>query len=112
MHILIVDDEDVVRFTLRSFLEHLGHRVSEAADAASALQVLQEISCDLILLGYRLPDLNGLELLSFIRQQDPDIRAVLITGMRDQAITDRALDLGVSGFLNKPIDLAMRRVLG
>src|SRR6185295_13876315 len=93
LHILVVDDEPLIRWSISETLGAAGHQVSEAQDAASALQALADVSePDLVLLDFRLPDSSDLGLLAQIRQIAP-------------APTAGALKLGASRVLNKPFNM-------
>ena len=104
LKILVVDDEEIVRRTLISFISEYGHRVDEADDGPSALEALEMCEYDLALVDLRMPGSNGLDLTASMRAQCPHLSVILISGFRDDAITAHALKLGVEGFLNKPFE--------
>ena len=101
-HILIVDDEEIVRQTLVRFLQDFGHSVDEVDNGSSALEAIKTSNYDLALVDLRMPGLNGLDLLARLRTESLDLPIVIISGHRDQRITDQALQLGISDFLAKP----------
>lgn len=79
--LLLVDDEALVRFGTAMLLEELGYQVIEAATAQQALALLGENSdVQLLLSDFRMPDMDGLELLERAKALVPAIRAVLMTG--------------------------------
>ncbi|MCZ6507364.1 MAG: response regulator, partial [Acidobacteria bacterium] len=67
--ILLVDDEEVIRFGIRRFLEHHGYEVLEAGDCKSAVEVFATGAPDLAVLDYRLPDGDALELLARFKEE-------------------------------------------
>jgi two-component system response regulator AtoC len=103
--ILVVDDEKLVRWTLRQKCEEWGYQVSEAANLAEGLQRAQSESPDLVLLDVRLPDGNGMDALERIRSM-PGIRAVIMM-TADPSLDDvkAALKLGAHDFVSKPLNL-------
>lgn len=102
--ILVVDDDDQVRESLSHYLELLGHRVTAAQDAQSALQDMRH-GVDLVLTDQRLPAMTGLELVREIRKQNLQVPFVMMTGFPEIAAIQEARALGVSAFLKKPLDL-------
>ncbi len=103
--ILVVDDEKLVRWTLRQKCEECGYQVSEAASVAEGLQRAQSESPDLVLLDVRLPDGNGMDALERVRQT-PGVRAVIMM-TADPHLDDvkAALKLGAYDFVSKPLNL-------
>ena len=80
--ILIVDDEDLIRWSLRKKISNWGYQTFEAANAKSAIEMAEKESPELILLDIRLPDVNGLELKEMITRQWPvyEDRVIFMTG--------------------------------
>src|SRR5262245_13234384 len=81
LDVLVVDDELLIRWSLTETLTAAGHVVAEAVDKRSALQTLKDAprSPDVVLLDYRLPDSNDLELLGEIRRIAPDAQVIMMT---------------------------------
>jgi two-component system response regulator AtoC len=102
--ILIVDDERLIRWSLRERLVAVGHRVLEAADLESARPLLED-GPDLVLLDYRLPDGNGLAFLSEIKEKLPDTLVLLMTAYSTVERAVDAMKQGAYDYVNKPFDL-------
>ena len=104
---LIVDDEALIRWSLAEMLSAQGYLVLEAADGKGALAVLrnQPEAVDVIMLDYRLPDSNGLQLLTAIRGLSPHSRVVLMTAYGTPDMAADALRLGAVCVVNKPIEM-------
>jgi len=106
LHILVVDDEALIRWSISETLGAAGHQVTEAQDAASALQALADVSePDLVLLDFRLPDSSDLGLLAQIRQIAPAATVIMMTAFGTPDLTAGALKLGASRVLNKPFNM-------
>jgi CheY-like chemotaxis protein len=105
LHILVVDDHPEVRMATVGLLEELGHTVMEAKSGPEALELARstERPLDLLLSDYAMPHLSGTELVRLIRQSQPSLPALLITGYADaDDINDRPPDVMI---LSKPFSL-------
>jgi signal transduction histidine kinase len=100
--ILIVDDEEAIRSTFRTFLEAEGHRVTTAESAADARQKLVQDSFDVLLADLMLPEESGLSLLKSV-QPDKEMSVVMVTGYPDISTAVEALREGAYDYLTKPI---------
>ena len=108
--ILIVDDERLVRWSLRQKCEEWGYHVGEAEAGEPALKLAQHESPDLVLLDVRLPDISGLAVLEQ-QKKNGDARAVIMI-TADPQLDDvkAALKLGAYDFVGKPLDFDELRV--
>jgi two-component system response regulator AtoC len=102
--ILVIDDQPSVRFGLRKLLEGEGYRVLEAETGAQALPIVTENAPELILLDLRLPDVNGLELLTRIKEIDDDVPVIILTAHGTIETAILALKNGAENFFTKPFD--------
>ena len=102
--ILIIDDEDKIRTTLRNALQKQGHAVVTAATINEGKTFLKS-GFDVIILDIMLPDGNGLHLLKEIITNDPNQVVVMISGHADISMAIEALKLGAYDFLEKPLSL-------
>ncbi len=101
--ILVVDDEELVRTLTVQVLERAGYEVVGAGDAQLALDLLEEGRFDLVLSDVVMPGLSGVELLNELRDTQPDLPVLLMTGGSPQPErTTRALELGANGIVYKP----------
>jgi DNA-binding NtrC family response regulator len=103
--ILLIDDEPAVRFGIRDFLESRGLEVEEAGDLESGRAAFQRARPDAVLLDYRLPDGNALDLLEELRTIDPQIPLIVLTAHGSIDLAVRAIKEGAENFLTKPVEL-------
>ena len=103
--ILIVEDEKLLRWSIRDRLVQEDFRVEEAASGAEALPVLQRGNLDLALIDFQLPDTDGLRLLEEARASDPALPVVLMTAYATVDSAVKAMKLGAYDYLPKPVDL-------
>ncbi len=82
--VLVVDDEPGMVDLLKWFLASKGHTVSTAADGPEALQKVQDERPDAVLLDINLPRMNGLEVLRRIRESDPEVGVIMVSGLSDK----------------------------
>ncbi len=102
--VLLVDDEDLIRWSLRERLKKDGYEILEAETGHAALEQLKQ-GVDLVLLDYRLPDIDGLSVLREIKRIDPDILVILLTSFVNVETAVEAMRLGAFHFANKPFNL-------
>ena len=107
MKILLVEDNELARFTLAMQLDSLGHAVTACADAESALEAYGQTDYPLIVLDLGLPRVNGIELCRRIRARPQgDLRMILVITAWDQPKElQAALDAGVDDYLLKPASM-------
>jgi two-component system nitrogen regulation response regulator NtrX len=108
MRILVVDDEDAIRVSLREVLEEDGHEVLEAANGVRA-RTLAAQGADLALLDIRLGDEDGVELLKAFRAAHPHMPVIMITGHGTVSVAAEAFRLGAHDFMEKPLRLVKVR---
>jgi DNA-binding NtrC family response regulator len=107
LRVLIVDDELLIRWALSEMLSGQGHSVAQADTAAAALKALRDAPApvDVVLLDLRLPDSDGLGLLTSIRRQWPESAVVMMTAHGSPETASGARALGAYAVMDKPFDL-------
>ena len=103
--VLVIEDDKAQRLLLTGFLSNQGFEAQAASSGQEALTRLQAEPYDLALLDFRLPDMDGLELLSKLRKPQPEIPVIMITAFGTIEVAVSAMKMGVFDFLTKPINL-------
>lgn len=108
LHVLVVDDELLIRWSVTETLADLGLDVEQADCAASALRAITTTTLpfDVLVFDLRLPDMQDLSLLATVRQLLPTTPVVLMTAFGSPELLAKAHGLGVSAILNKPFELS------
>jgi DNA-binding NtrC family response regulator len=103
--ILIVDDEPGIRFGVRDFLETAGLEVDEADSVGGAERAVREGRPDAVVLDHMLPDGTALDLLPRLKELDPSLPVLVLTGHASIDLAVRAVKEGADQFLAKPVEL-------
>ena len=103
--VLIVDDEQVQREMLEGFLTKEGYGVGTAGDGAGALDRIKRGSFDLVLTDFRMPGMDGIQLLKELKRLNPEVVVVLLTAFGTVETAVKAMKEGADDYLTKPIDL-------
>ncbi len=114
--ILVVDDEESIRKTMRMTLEYEGFEVTEAASGAEAIQAVERELPDLVFLDVKMPGMDGLEVLEQLKLDSPAAQVVIISGHGNVQTAVQATKLGAFDFIEKPLEtervlLAVRNAL-
>jgi excisionase family DNA binding protein len=115
--VLVVDDEAPVRDLLRRALSLAEYDVELAENGQDALEHLRQVSYDLMLTDLRMPGIDGLTVIREARRFRPNLPVIILTGHSSEDAAIEAINLGVSGYLTKPLRVprilaAAAKVLG
>ncbi len=110
-HILIVDDEEGIRFSLRGILEDENYRVSEASSGEEAIKFVEKECPEIIFLDIWLSGIDGLETLQKLKHKFPELVIIMISGHGNIETAVQALRLGAHDFVEKPLSLEKILVL-
>lgn len=102
-HIVVVDDDDDIRFLVVRRLEKLGHTVAAASDGPSGLALVASERPDVVVLDWMMPGLTGIDVLERLRAIDAARpRVLMLTARTQESDIERAMSAGADGFLVKP----------
>ncbi|MBS6546017.1 MAG: response regulator [Butyricicoccus pullicaecorum] len=105
LRVVIADDEPITRMDIKEILEEKGYEViGEAADGFDAVELCKTKKPELVLMDIKMPLLDGLSAARIMMEEDVDAAIVLLTAYSEREFIDSAKDLGISGYLVKPID--------
>jgi len=101
--VLIIDDEEMLQKILRDIFQMEGYETHLAGNGLEGLEVLKNVTPDLILLDLNMPGMDGFEFLEVIKPQPDDpYKVVILSGYDDEDSINRSFELGASHFLKKP----------
>jgi two-component system response regulator AtoC len=109
--ILVVDDEETIRFCLKESLESEGHKVYTEEDGEKSLSLVKKVIPDLVILDLKMPGMNGLDLLREIKLHDPNILVILLTGHGSVDSAVSAMKAGAFDYLEKPFKMEHIKVV-
>ncbi|HUI64102.1 MAG TPA: sigma-54 dependent transcriptional regulator, partial [Bacteroidota bacterium] len=100
--ILVVDDEEAFRYMLSTLLTNAGYTVDSAVDGVSAINAVQTKLYHLVLCDVKMPKVDGVEVLRFVKTNFPGIEVVMLTGMSDVKIAVECMRIGAYDYITKP----------
>ncbi|GGE28598.1 sporulation initiation phosphotransferase F [Pullulanibacillus camelliae] len=103
--ILIVDDQFGIRILLNEIFEKEGYQTFQAANGVNALQIVKKEAPDLVILDMKIPGMDGLEILKRIKQDNPEIKVIIMTAYGELDMIQEAIDHGALTHFAKPFDI-------
>jgi DNA-binding NtrC family response regulator len=111
VQILLADDEEHVRFAMKETLAPMGCDCQEAANGREAVALFESNRFDLVILDYRMPDLDGIEALKEIHRINPDVPVLFVTAFGSKELAMEAVREGAYDYFTKPFDVEEMRVV-
>ena len=102
--ILIVDDELVVRDSLGRWFTSEGYAAQPVGSAREALETIQHKEFDIALIDIKMPGMDGMELQARLKEADPDLAVIIMTGYASVDTAVQALKRGAYDYITKPVD--------
>src|SRR5438105_6041170 len=114
--ILIVDDEEAIREIVSTLLQGQGYRCAVVGDGKKATQYLQNNIADVVLSDMVMPEMGGLEFVSWLHEHQPDIPVIMVTASHDVSTAVEAIRRGAYDYILKPFEkdqlfLSVRRAI-
>ncbi len=110
-HILLIDDEPAQITSIKSFLKRRDHIVSSANSGQDGINIVKDGNVDLVFTDYRMPEMNGLEVVQSIKEINPELPVVVITAFSDTKDAVQVMKEGAFDYLSKPIQLDELEIL-
>ena len=104
VRLLVVDDEETVRKLLQRILEGVGYQVTTAANGKEAWYKVSLGETEIVLLDIKMPEMSGIEVLSKLTADSPDICVIMVTSVVDTETAVEAMKLGAYDYIAKPFD--------
>ncbi len=104
-HVLVVDDEPLIRESLTEFLLSRGFLCETASSGRKAIEIFQSQPFEMVLTDMRMPDLDGLQLLEYLNKKDPDVAIIMLTVVNEVETAVHAMKLGAWDYITKPFNL-------
>ena len=102
--ILVVDDVQEAVDAIRKILEKRGHEILGYTDEVAAIDHVKDHPVDLAILDIKLKKIDGVEVLGILKEVQPDIKTIMLTGYPTHASVEEAMRLGANAYCTKPID--------
>lgn len=109
--ILVVDDDEDMRFTLKEVMAREGYRVETAVDGIEALEKNQQADFALVILDIKMPRLGGIETLRQLRLTNPELTVIMVTAFGTKSLALEAIQLGAYDYFSKPFDIEEIRIV-
>ena len=104
-NILVIDDEAAQRDVLTGYLKKKGYKIFSASSGKEGIDTAKDNSVDIILSDFKMPDLNGIEVLQEVKKINPEISFVIVTAYGTVENAVKAMRLGAFDYISKPVDL-------
>jgi DNA-binding NtrC family response regulator len=102
VHVLVVDDEEILRSLLEKILSKEGYHVYLASSGNEALRILDENPVGIVVSDIRMPEMDGYALLKAIKRDHPDVAVIMMTAYADACSVKDVLLLGADDYITKP----------
>ena len=105
MKILIAEDDSLILKTMELFLKREGYEIICCTDGLEAMEKIQQMEPDLIIVDIMLPYFSGLEIVGKVKQNKDAVPVIVISAMGQQSVVDEAMKLGADEYISKPFNI-------
>jgi len=105
LNIIVIDDDKEILDSFKAIFENTGFQISVADSGKSAIEQFSRQHFHIAFIDLYMPDMDGLDTMIRLREQDPELIAVMISGFRNEDMLERALKAGAYDYLYKPLDV-------
>lgn len=109
--ILFVDDDREILELVREYLAEVGYRVEVVDNGVKALEMIKDTPFDIVFTDIKMPDIDGLELLSAIKEYRPETEVIIVTGHGSMESAIKAMKFGSYDYLQKPFKLNVLKII-
>ena len=109
--ILVVDDDESLRWVTQAQLQQSGYEVAVAGDGNAALESIWQVPPDLVITDLKMPGMSGLELLRKIREDYPEVIVIIVTAFGTVENAVEAMKAGASDYIMKPVNMDELRLI-
>jgi len=106
LRVLVVDDQKNMRTIMRMIVKEMGHGVETAEDGKKALELYRKGGIDLVITDFKMPYMDGLELLKAVKSENGKVPVIVVTSLAEAMDTSCFMEAGASQVLGKPFDSA------
>ena len=104
-NILVVDDEEAIREVVSTMLESKGYHCTAVSNGRAAQDIVKRTTPDLVLSDMIMPEMDGIKLLDWLRNHDPEVPVIMVTAIHDISTALEAIRRGAYDYISKPYDL-------
>ena len=109
--ILFVDDDRAILDLVREYLTEVGYRVEVVDNGLKALEIIKDSDFEIVFTDIKMPDIDGLELLSAIKEYRPETEVIIVTGHGSMESAIQAMKYGSYDYLQKPFKLSALKII-
>jgi len=109
--VLLIEDEPKLARNIQAYLARLGYDVHQRSNGTDGLDEFERSRPDVVLLDFRLPDMNGLEVIDRLKALDAGVKVIMMSGVAGKQVASEAKEAGVFCYLAKPLALKRLREL-
>jgi two-component system response regulator AtoC len=110
-NIVVIDDDQSIRETLTKYLKKQGYNTESAENGKEGIELIRKVVPDLVISDYKMPEMNGIEVLEKTKEIDKNIHFIIITAFDDMSTTIKAMQKGAYDFIEKPLEIEKLKIV-